>query len=88
MLEATTTEEDGMDGVRAAFARAGLVRTYEGRWLAGVCSGVAARLGIEAWVVRLVLLLLLVLPGSPFLVYAVLWICMPPQGWVAPVRDA
>ncbi|MBD7917376.1 PspC domain-containing protein [Cellulomonas sp. Sa3CUA2] len=75
-----------MDGVREAFARAGLSRPYTGRWLAGVCAGVAVRLGIEAWVVRLVLLALLVLPGSPFLIYAILWVCMPPQGWVAPVR--
>ena len=75
-----------MDGVRQAFARAGLSRPQTGRWLAGVCAGVAARLDIDAWIVRLVLVALLVLPGSPFLIYAVLWICMPPQGWVPPVR--
>ncbi|WP_136518410.1 MULTISPECIES: PspC domain-containing protein [Cellulomonas] len=75
-----------MDGIRGAFARAGLVRPYAGRLLAGVCAGVAARAGVDAWLVRLVLLLLLVLPGSPFLIYAVLWICMPAQGWVPPAR--
>ena len=75
-----------MDGIRAAFARAGLSRPQTGRWLAGVCAGVAARLGVDAWIVRLVLVLLLVLPGSPFLIYAVLWFCMPSQGWVGPPR--
>lgn len=75
-----------MDSIRGAFARAGLSRPQSGRWLAGVCAGVAARLGVDAWVVRLVLILLLVLPGSPFLIYAILWVCMPPQGWIAPLR--
>ncbi|QGQ20395.1 PspC domain-containing protein [Cellulomonas sp. JZ18] len=75
-----------MDGIRGAFARAGLVRPYAGRMLAGVCAGVAARAGVDPWVVRLALLLLLVLPGSPFVIYAALWICMPAQGWVPPAR--
>ena len=75
-----------MDGIRGAFARAGLTRPQDGRWLAGVCAGVAARVGVETWVVRLLLLLLLVLPGSPFVIYAVLWFCMPSQGWVPPAR--
>lgn len=75
-----------MDQVRAAFARGGLVRPQTGRWLAGVCAGVAARFGIEAWVVRLLLVALIVLPGSAVVVYAVLWFCMPPVGWVPPAR--
>ncbi|MBO0901376.1 PspC domain-containing protein [Cellulomonas sp. zg-ZUI22] len=75
-----------MDGIRGAFARAGLVRPQNGRWLAGVCAGVAARTGIDAWMVRLALLLLTILPGSAVVVYAVLWFCMPPQGWVPPTR--
>ncbi|QCB94649.1 PspC domain-containing protein [Cellulomonas shaoxiangyii] len=75
-----------MDEIRSAFARAGLVRPYAGRLLAGVCAGVAVRAGVPAWIVRLVLVLLLVLPGSPFLIYAVLWFCMPSQGWVPGVR--
>jgi len=75
-----------MDGIRAAFARAGLSRPQTGRWLAGVCTGLAARLGVETWVVRLVFVLLLVLPGPSVIVYAGLWFCMPSQGWVAPPR--
>lgn len=75
-----------METVRETFARAGLVRPQAGRWLAGVCAGVAGRLGIDAWIVRLLLILLLVMGGSSILIYAVLWLCMPPQGWVPPVR--
>ncbi|MFC8191050.1 PspC domain-containing protein [Cellulomonas sp. NPDC057328] len=75
-----------MDGIRDAFARAGLVRPYAGRLLAGVCAGVALRLGVPAWAARVALLLLFVLPGSPFVIYPLLWICMPAQGWVPPTR--
>ncbi|UZN03980.1 PspC domain-containing protein [Cellulomonas sp. S1-8] len=75
-----------MDGIRGAFARAGLVRPQTGRWLAGVCAGVAAKLGIEPWIVRLLLVVSIVLPGTQVLLYAALWFCMPPQGWVAPMR--
>ena len=75
-----------MDELRGTFARAGLLRPQQGRWLAGVAAGVAARLNVDAWVVRLLLLLLLAAGGSAVLVYAVLWICMPPVGWIPPAR--
>ena len=75
-----------MDGIRAAFARAGLVRPQNGRWLAGVCVGVGQRLGVDAWILRLILVLLVVLPGPSVIIYAGLWLCMPPQGWIAPPR--
>ncbi len=75
-----------MDQLRAAFAKAGLTRPYEGRWLGGVAAGLAVRLGIDAWIVRLAFVLISVLPGSSLVLYVLLWICMPPTGWVAPVR--
>lgn len=75
-----------MDQIRSAFLRAGMVRPYRDRWLAGVCAGTAHRLGTEPWVIRLALLLLTVLPGSAALVYLVLWLCMPPEGWTPPAR--
>lgn len=75
-----------MDEVRGMFARAGLSRPQQGRWLAGVAAGVAARLGIDAWIVRLLLVVLAVAGGSAVLVYALLWFCMPPVGWIPPAR--
>jgi phage shock protein PspC (stress-responsive transcriptional regulator) len=69
-----------MDDIRSAFARQGLVRTREGRVLGGVCAGLGRRFGMSPWVARLVFVLgLLVLPGSQFLIYPVLWVLMPDE---------
>ena len=74
----TTTAAPG--GVRAAFAAQGLVRPQEGRVLAGVCAGLARRLGLTPWTARLLfVLVLLVVPGSQLLVYPVLWVLMPQE---------
>jgi phage shock protein C len=67
-----------MDDIRDGFRRQGLVRPREGRLLAGVCAGLGRRFGIEPWLARvLFVLLLLVIPGSQFLIYLLLWILMP-----------
>lgn len=75
-----------MDELRGMFARAGLVRPQQGRWLAGVAAGLATRLGIDAWVVRLLLLVLVVMGASGLPIYVILWVCMPPVGWIPPAR--
>ncbi|GAA4626995.1 PspC domain-containing protein [Cellulomonas oligotrophica] len=75
-----------MDAIRAGFARAGLVRPFAGRWVAGVCAGVGERIGAPAWLLRVILVALTVLPGSALLVYAALWLCMPDSSWVPPAR--
>lgn len=77
-----------MDEVRATFARAGLVRVQRGRWLAGVAAGLAARLTIDAWIVRLLLVILAFMGGSAVLLYVILWFCMPPVGWIPPARSS
>lgn len=67
-----------MDDVRRSFARMGLYRSRDDRVLAGVCAGLGRRVGIDPWPARLLfVLLLLVLPGSQFLIYPVLWFLMP-----------
>jgi len=69
-----------MDEIHGAFARQGLVRVREGRLIGGVCAGLGQRFGLSPWVARLVfVLVLLVLPGSQFLIYPVLWILMPDE---------
>ena len=69
-----------MDPVREWFQREGLVRPTEGRVLGGVVAGLGRRFGLEPWPARLVFVAaLMILPGSQFLVYPLLWILMPDE---------
>jgi len=55
-----------------------LSRSRRHRWIAGVCGGIAERLGWSPWVVRILFVLggfLPVLPGA--VVYLVLWLILP-----------
>jgi phage shock protein C len=56
-----------------------LTRPREGRVIAGVCAGLAQRFGWSVFLVRLLFVLSIVIPGSQVLVYIVLWILMPNQ---------
>ena len=47
------------------------------RWIAGVCSGLAFRFGLEPNVVRALFVLSCLLPGPQFLIYVALWILVP-----------
>ena len=72
-----------MDDIHQSFARQGLVRPREGRVLRGVCAGLGRRFGIALWPARILfVLLLMVIPGSPILIYPILWILMPSQATV------
>ena len=81
-----------MNDIHATFAAQGLVRPRDGRVLAGVVAGLGRRFGIDPWPARLLfVLLLMVIPGSQLLIYPVLWILMPSEGWApvaAPVPPA
>lgn len=57
-----------------------LVRPQSGRILAGVCAALARRFGMSTFVVRLLFVLSLVLPGTQVLVYLVLWVLIPSEG--------
>lgn len=74
-------QHDGaMETIHRSFARARLIRNTDDRILGGVCSGLAARFGIDAWALRLlVLLTLIVIPGSQILLYPAAWILMPDE---------
>jgi phage shock protein C len=55
-----------------------LVRSRNDRWLAGVCGGVAEYTGVDANLVRLVVVLGTIFGfGSLFVAYVVAWILMP-----------
>ena len=58
-----------------------LTRPREGRIIAGVCAGLAQRFGWSVFLVRLLFLLSIVIPGSQVLVYIVLWILMPTRDY-------
>ena len=63
--------------IKQRMAQQGLVRPRTGRFLAGVCAGLARRFGMKPGVVRLLFVVSIVLPGPQFLVYIALWILMP-----------
>jgi phage shock protein PspC (stress-responsive transcriptional regulator) len=60
-------------------AAAGLVRPREGRWIAGVCAGIADRFGLSRGLVRVLFVLSLVLPGPQILAYVLLWVLIPSE---------
>ena len=73
-----------MDTLYETMRRHGLVRPVEDRVLGGVCAGLARRFGLDPWAARLLfVLILMLLPGSQFLVYPILWVIMPTE---APVE--
>ena len=69
-----------MADIQQTFAQQGLVRPRDDRVLGGVCAGLGRRFGLAPWPARIVfVLLLMVIPGSQFLIYPVLWILMPAE---------
>jgi phage shock protein PspC (stress-responsive transcriptional regulator) len=54
-----------------------LRRDGDDKWLAGVCSGIATRLGVDPIVIRAVLVLLVVLGGVGITVYLIAWAFLP-----------
>ena len=60
-----------------ATAERRLVRPRTGRWIAGVCAGVAQYYGWNASTIRLLWIVLFLFAGTGGLLYLVLWIVMP-----------
>jgi phage shock protein PspC (stress-responsive transcriptional regulator) len=56
-----------------------LVRPSSGRWIGGVCAGLAERFGTTPSTMRLIFVISCILPGPQFLIYIVLWILMPSE---------
>jgi phage shock protein PspC (stress-responsive transcriptional regulator) len=54
-----------------------LVRPRRGRWIAGVCAGIADRFGMPRALVRAIFVVSVILPGPQFLIYIALWIFIP-----------
>ena len=64
------------------FRQQGLVRPRSDRVLGGVCAGLGRRFGLSPWTARLLFVLILMLiPGSQLIIYPVLWVLMPSEGY-------
>ena len=58
-----------------------LTRPRNGKVIAGVCAGLAERFGWSVFMVRLLFVLSIILPGSQVIVYLVLWLLMPKRDY-------
>jgi phage shock protein C len=56
-----------------------LSRPRDNRVIAGVCSGIARRFGIDPTLVRILFVASLLLPGPQILIYLVAWVLMPQE---------
>lgn len=57
-----------------------LTRSTDDKWLGGVCAGIGRYVGVDANIVRLVVVLVTILGlGSLVLAYLVAWVLMPAQ---------
>lgn len=54
-----------------------LYRSRRERMIAGVCGGLAEHFGMDPTWMRLIFILFLLLGGSAFLVYIILWLVVP-----------
>lgn len=54
-----------------------LNRSLDDRWIGGVCAGLARLTGVQAWIWRLVAVLLALWGGSGVVAYLLLWIFVP-----------
>ena len=56
---------------------ASLARPSRGKVIAGVCAAIADRFRWSRFLVRLIFVVSIVLPGPQFILYIVLWILIP-----------
>jgi len=69
--------EQAAESVPAASALNRLRRSRSDKWLGGVCAGIGQVSGIEAWIWRLLFVLLFMFGGTGLVVYLLLWIFVP-----------
>jgi len=56
-----------------------LRRSPTDKWIGGVCGGLAQATGVESWLWRLILTVLLLFGGTGLILYVLLWIFVPAQ---------
>jgi phage shock protein PspC (stress-responsive transcriptional regulator) len=75
--QSTAGPKTGMDKFFAALRGLGVRRRTDDKWIGGVCSGLADRLGVDPVIVRAALVLLSVAWGIGITVYLVAWSLLP-----------
>lgn len=73
----TSDLQAGTDKLFAALGGMDMRRRTHDRWVAGVCSGLADRLGIDPVIVRAGLILLTLLGGLGITIYLIAWALIP-----------
>ena len=61
----------------AAAAINRLRRSRSDKWLGGVCAGIGQVSGVDAWIWRLMFVLLFMFGGTGLVAYLLLWIFVP-----------
>jgi phage shock protein C len=56
-----------------------LTKSDTDRWIGGVCGGLGEHTPVPSWAWRLLFTLLVIIFGTGFLVYILLWIFVPPK---------
>jgi len=79
--------QSGGPGGWGGFGGKRLERKLEGRWLAGVCAGLADYLGVDANLIRVVLAVLVLFGGFGALVYVLAWALVPEEGESASIAE-
>lgn len=64
-----------------------LERKFAGRWVAGVCAGLAAYTGVDPTVIRLIFAVLSFFGGVGLIAYAMGWVLMPEEGDTASIAE-
>jgi phage shock protein C len=63
-----------------------LMRSRDGRMLAGVCAGIAEYLGLDVTVIRVIWAVVSVLTGGAgVLAYLAAWVIIPDEGQKSPI---
>jgi len=75
--QSTTDPRTGLDKVFATLRGVPVRRRTDDKWIGGVCSGLADRLGVDPVIIRAALVLLTILGGIGVTVYLVAWLLLP-----------
>lgn len=75
--QSATDAQTGLDRTFAALRGIDVRRRTDNKWIGGVCSGLADRLGVDPVIIRAVLVLLSILGGAGIAFYLVAWALLP-----------
>ncbi len=57
-----------------------LTRSRDDRWIAGICGGIAEHTGIDATLIRVILVIATILgAGSLVVIYLICWLVIPKE---------